>query len=145
MPRIATKASTRAVMTPPGWQIPIEPRSFFSVSETPDRLQTQTEKLDCVLAQNFFLVLLRNLRALGDRAGDLAGLGRIPMRRIGGEHEPVTAEIFHRPFEQAVFEGLAADINALVENVRRLALLPGNQVRQLFPVLVHARQPPGHL
>ena len=57
----------------------------------------------------------------------------------------VAAEIFHRPFEQTVFKRLTADIDALIENIRGPPLLPRHQMRQLFPVLVHARQPPGHL
>ncbi len=67
------------------------------------------------------------------------------MRRIGREHQPVAAQILHRPLEQTVFEWLAPDINALIENVGWFAFLPRHKMRQFFEVLVHTREPPGHL
>src|ERR1044072_510868 len=109
------------------------------------RLESEAEKVDRVLAEDLLLVLRRDLRALGDRAGHLARFGGIPVRRVGGEPQPVAAQILDRPFEETVLERLAADVDAFIEDLARPALLPRHEVRQFFKVLVHAREPPRHL
>src|SRR5262245_62282764 len=101
-------------------------------------LQTQTQQTYSILTEDLALVLLRDLRALGDRSSYLPGLRRIPMRRVGGKHKPVATEILHGPFEEAVLEWLATHINALVKNIRRPALLPRYKMRQFLPVFIHA-------
>src|ERR1051326_5267545 len=65
--------------------------------------------------------------------------------RGGAEREPVAAEVIDGPFEERILERLAADVDAFIEDLARPALLPRHEVRQLFEVLVHAREPPGHL
>src|SRR5262245_17192929 len=92
-------------------------------------LQTQTQQTYSILAEDLAFVFLRDLRALGDRSSYLAGLRRIPMRRVGRQHKPIATEILHGPFEESVFERFAPHINALVKNIRGPALLPRYQMR----------------
>src|SRR5581483_5853856 len=116
-------------------------RSVFRIAR---RLQAEAKKLNGVFAEHFFLILRRDLGAPRDGTRHLARLGRIPVRRVGGEHEAVAAQIFNRPFEETVLERLAADVDAFMEDVARPALLPRYEMRQFFPMLVHAREPPRH-
>src|SRR5574341_26279 len=49
-------------------------------------LESQRQQVDGVFAQDLALILRRTLRALCHRTRDLPGLGRIPVRRVGGQH-----------------------------------------------------------
>src|ERR1043166_6755329 len=107
--------------------------------------ESQPEQIDRVLAQNLLFVFPGNLGACRNGSGDLAGLRGIPMGRIGGEDKAFAAEKFHRPFEQAILERLAANVNALIKNLGWLSLLPRYEMRQLFEMFVHPGDPPRHL